>query len=441
MKYWPSVKKLLLFLIMVFVFHGSFHLNLLGLQAAGNSFEDFEVGCEETVMRLMEETVRMGRVGMGDYLLVERTDDSGGTDLSPYYSSFGLQGILFGAVTLRRGGEVERTAEQGRFYVSLVTAALMSLFGLLVLKEFGWPALLLYVAGSVLSVWLVFAARNIYLMFFLKMLPFLLTMLLFPFCMDGPPWRFAALAVLVGVSTLAASLCLFDYISNTVLSVAVAPIYFGVSRGRPRQDILRWARGLLLAAIVAAALAVVAVVVKAGIAKGSFGDGFREIAIAATSRSFGTADLQRAAGMSLGEVWEGYWPMPLLAWPRQTPDHYQTYFSVFALLAAWVLLTALAFLDGRRFPAFEARRPQLVALSAATGWALLAAVSWGVLMKGHMARHYHINGMMFSIPYLPMLFIFIGTLLSVAWRQTVASARKVLVSLSESAVEEGHDHE
>ena len=44
------------------------------------------------------------------------------------------------------------------------------------------------------AVWLVFAARNIYLMFFLKMLPFLLTMLLFPFCMDGPPWRFAAWA-------------------------------------------------------------------------------------------------------------------------------------------------------------------------------------------------------------------------------------------------------
>lgn len=441
MKLWSSARHALLFLAMLLAFQASFSRNILNLQSAASSFDRFEAGGVETVLRSMDRAVQAGGVGWGDYLLQHSGEDDVGETLKPYFSSFGLQGLFFSAVALRQGGDVARSADRGAFWVALATAALMSLFGLFVRREFGGPALVAYVLGSMLSVWFVFAARNIYLMFFLKLLPFGLTMMLFPLCMNGSRWRFAALAVLVGVSTLTASLCLFDYISNTVLSVAVAPVYFGISRGQSSRQILGWMRGLLFAAAAAVVLAILLTTFKAGLHKGSLAEGAREIAIAVTSRSFGAADTQRATELSLGDVWLGYWPLPLMAWPHQTPDNYRTYFSVFALLAAWVLLTAVAFLDGRRFPAFEARRAQLVALAAATGWALLAAVSWGVVMKGHMAHHYHVNGMMFSIPYLPMLFVFVGSVLSVAGRQLLASARTALVSLSEHTAEGGHDHE
>lgn len=423
MKLWSSARHALLFLAMLLAFQASFSRNILNLQSAASSFDRFEAGGVDIVLRSMNWAVQAGGVGWGDYLLQHPGEDDAGEPPQPYFSSFGLQGIFFSALALRRGGEVARVADRGAFWVALVTAALMSLFGLFIRKEFGWPALVMYVCGSMLSVWLVFVARSICQIFLLKLLPFWLTMMLFPLCMNGSRWRFVTLAVLVGMSTLAASLCLLDYISNTVLSVAVAPIYFGISRGQSSRKILGWMRGLLFAAAAVVVLAILLTTLKAGIHKGSLPEGVREIAIAATSRSFGAADTQRATELSLGDVWLGYWPMPLLAWPHQTPDNYRTYFSVFALLAAWPLLTAVAFLDGRRFPAFEARRAQLAALAAATGWALLAGVSWGVVMKGHMAHHYHVNGMMFSIPYLPMLFVFMGAILSVACRQAVASMR------------------
>ena len=409
------IAKPLLFLLLVLLFHNGFFHNGLGLGTGIVAFENFEKGGETTVKWTMARELRDGPGSTGGFLVGADPDGTTNLDSPPYLSSFGLQGKFFCHAVRWQGGDVERTAQQGSFYLSLFTAAAMSLFALCILGEFGWTAMLIFVAGVNLSVWMVFAARNIYLMYILKLLPVFFAWMLFPWCLHGSRRRFAGLAAGVSALTLLASLCLFDYISNTVLGVAVAPIYFGVSRGIPRRTLLRQAMLLMAAAAVGVILAILANIVQLSRWLGSLPQALDYMQHIVAARSYADIDPARSAlGHSLRWVWEAYLPMPSLALPFGAPDDFHIYLSFFALASAWPFLTALAFLDGHRFPAFETARPKLVGLAAATGWGLLAAVSWGFLMKGHMLHHFHINGMMFSLPYLPLLFVFAGTLLRTA---------------------------
>ena len=413
-----TIAKAALFLLLVFLFHSGFSRNFLRLTTGIVAFEDFEKGGETTVGLTMARTLRDGPDATGGFLVGANPDGTVALDSPPYLSSFGLQGKFFCRAVRWQGGDVERTMEQGRFYLSLFAAAALSLFALCVLGEFGWTALLLFAAGVHLSVWLVFAARNVYLMYILKLLPIFFVWMLYPWFLRGARRRFAGLASGVGALTLLASLCQFDYVSNVVLGVAVAPIYFGISRGLPRRAILRQALLLMGAAAAGVALAILANVVQLTRWLGSLPEAAGYMRHIVAARSYADIDPARSAlGQSLLWVWEGYLPIPALALPFGQPGDFHIYLSFFAFVSAWPFLAALAFLDGRRFPAFEAARPKLAGLAAATGWGLLAAVSWGFLMKGHMAHHFHINGMMFSIPFLPLLFVFAGAVLAAAARQ------------------------
>ena len=418
------IAKTGLFLLLILLFHNGFFRNFLGLTTGIVAFADFEKGGETSVKWTMARELRDGPGSTGGFLVGANPDGTADLDSPPYLSSFGLQGKLFCRAVRWQGGDVESTVQQGRFYLSLFAAAAMSLFALCVLGEFGGSAMLLFAAGVHLSVWMVFVARNIYLMYILKLLPVFFIWMLYPWCLRGPRRRFAGLAAGAGALTLLAGLCLFDYISNTVLGVAVAPIYFGISRGLPRRAILRQALLLVAAAAAGVALAILANVVQLSRWFGSLPQALDYMRHIVAARSYADIDPARsAAGMSLWAMWNGYLPLPALALPFGRPDDFHIYLSFFAFVFAWPLLAALAFLDGRRFPAFEAARPKLAGLAAATGWGLLAAVSWGFLMKGHMVRHFHINGMMFALPYLPLLFVFAGALLGTAARQLAAQIK------------------
>ena len=58
MKHWPTVKQVLLFLVMLLAFQASFSRNILNLQSAASSFDCFEAGGVDAVLRSMDRAVQ-----------------------------------------------------------------------------------------------------------------------------------------------------------------------------------------------------------------------------------------------------------------------------------------------------------------------------------------------------------------------------------------------
>ena len=414
---------LLGFLTLLFIYQQGFFFNSLGLKStAGNpsTFENFEAGSETSVTFMMERTRQHGPDATGGFMVGVYPDGARDPGGPVYLSCFGGQGMFFSWLAARLPAmSVEEVAERSRFYVALATAAAFSLFTLFVLRRFGWTAALCFLGCTNLSVWLVFAARNIYLAFILKLVPFFLSFTLTAWSARRPRWRLPVLALALASSVLLSALCFYDYLTNTVLSLAVGPIYIGLREGWPRRRVLGWSACFIAAGAAGLILGLLLHFIKVGMAIDSFDQAFRIISHLAVNRSFGDADPARSAGdaMSMAYVWGGYWPIQMLVLPFPQDGEYAIWLSLQSFVFSSMILAALAFLDGRRFPVFEAERPKLVGLAAATAWGLLASVSWGLLMKGHMSHHFHMNGMMFSIPFLLLYPILLGTVLSTIARQ------------------------
>ncbi len=391
-------------MVLIGLFQASFYNNWLQLKSGISTFEEFEMKSEQSVVQMMHRTQRDGLGSTGGLLASE-----GGGD-PVYLSAFGLQGQFFCWLNVLLGGETEKNAELFRFFVALCSSALVSLFVLFARREWGWGAALGLLVGIQTSFWMVFAARNIYMLYFLKFLPFFVVWWLFPVFLERPKQKMGGLVLLTSLLVLLSALCYYDYLSNTVLGLVTAPLYYGIVRGIPWRRVARWSAAFVAGGGVALGVAVVANVAKVSLWAGSWAQGVGHLLAVVEARTYGTADAVRSApvDVSFWDVWSGYWPLPILAWPFGAVETYTIGFSLFACLMAWLPLAALTGLDGRRFPVFEDSRTKLVGLAVATGWGLLAALSWGFLMKGHMAHHYHMNGMMFSLPYLLMLFLLAG---------------------------------
>ncbi len=431
MKQWITRRTVLgavAFLVLVWLFSASYQNNIFNLLAPFSKFDEFQTDSEMSVLLMMQRTERDGLGSTGGLMIGIGVDSQGRgfrtIDAPIYLSAFGLQGQVFCVLNKILGCGWQRTTAIGHFWVALLTAIMMSLFVLYVRKTFGWVAAICLAIGALLSPWMVFAARNIYIMYLLKLLPFVLAMMLFPVYLDRPRFKLPYLLGIVGVAVLVNGLCYYDYISNTVMSLAIAPIYYGLARGLPRKKIAGWALALMVVGGAAVALAVLANIVKVGLWSGSLGQGFQHMMSTITSRAYGGANAAQAAppGVSAWQILGNYWMIPALTLPGEPFNPGRLWFSFFFWVTTWVAFAAMAFLDGRRFPVFEAARPQLVGLAAATGWGLLAALSWGFLMKGHMWHHPHMNGMMFYIPYMLLAYIFFGKLLGVWGQQVLAWA-------------------
>ena len=416
--------RVLVFLALTFSFERAYSTNLLGLHGPFTTFDEFDKTSEVMMIMMMILNHRDGPDSTGGFMveLNENLDPK-----SLYLSSYALQGQVFSSLTRAANGHVMKVIEIGYFSVALLTALIMSLFVFWSARMFGWGPALALVIGLHLSVWTVFSARSFYNLMVLKQLPFLVAFMVYPLTLNRPAWRFRALLGLVFGLTLLTSLCQYDYITNTVLATAVGPLCFGVMRGIPRRKFCRDATWLIVAGGLAVVVALLLHTVKLAQWFGSFAEAVEFIIGRAEARAYGTDVLRSAPeSTSLLHVWGGYLPLPLIAMPYANPVQWSNYtvlFSFVVLTAAYGVLAAMSLADGTLLPAFAARRGVLTGLAIATGWGLLASMSWGFVMKGHHVHHYHLNCMMFSIPFLPMLFLLAGATAETAVRQIMVSWR------------------
>jgi hypothetical protein len=407
--------KIFLLLILGIFLTGLFTLNFtrnlfdLGVphdsrQWRPTDFMTFQNDSEISVSLMLEKTKRDGLCSTGGFMM------NRALDAPPYFSAWGLHGKIFSFFYRFSDDPVPVFMDKIRGVVAFCFGLLLSGFVLFCLIEFGWMAAAFLTIGVLWSDWMVFAGRNAYLVFFMHFLPMILAWILYPRFQRKSGFNWPGYLAVIGGATLLNALCYFDYISNIVLSTATAPLYYGCRDGLPGRQIIKGMFLTLAVSSVAVVIAILATATQAGIWLGSLTSGFNEVLGAAASRMYGTAQIERAApdSMPLLAIFNQYLTIPALTLPWLPKAGYYVFLSFFAFLGIGIPAALVAVLDGRRFPAVEAERRKLIGLSLATLWGLGATLSWAFLMKGHMFHHPHINGMIFYLPYMMLLYVLIG---------------------------------
>ncbi len=405
------------FFLLAFLFTQSFARNIFSVgfpydpnRWQANVFETFQGDSELSVTLMMEKTKKDGLGSTGGFMMGVSKD--GKRDLqSPIYpSTFGLQGKILSFLYYDSALTLEEFCGRARLVIALLFALTMATFVLFVHREFGLSAAVILTCLLLVSDWLVFVARNLYYVYFLLLLPLVASFVLFPRLMLCRRPKSGLYLTIIGGVILIRSLCFVGYESNLILSTAIAPIYYGIRDGHRWRQVAGWVLFSLCASSVAVALAMLATLMQGVVWFKSFDVAAQTLVHRYSARLYGGMDLASSApvDVSIFDIFSQYLPQPMVSVPCQGAFRYRIYLSLFSFIALIPATVALAFSDARWLSSFETQRRKVLGLTAAVLWGFLASLSWAFIMKGHMYHHIHMNGMIFYLPFLPMMYILLG---------------------------------
>lgn len=390
-------------------------------------FETFQTDTYPAIKQTIEMTRRDGHWPAGGFIYGYPKE----TDV--YDRAFALHvkiySFLFKRMKLDSASFIKRT----ELSVSALFGALLAAFVLFVRRHIGWTSAITLTILTCLSDWLVLIARNVDLLFFLRLLPPILSFMLFRHVVKGSRMKFRYFLLILWLAMLFLCLCSNPFITNVVFGVGVGPVFWGLRRNSPFKSIVKWTLAAIAVSASAVAISMIATAVQGYLYFGNTGKAMI-VFHAALNRMYGHETQFASYGWSIPQnisvfqIFEQYLTLPMVSLPfyqNQFPG-YHIYLSFYSFIVAAVPFSLLSLLDGKRFPRFEANRNLMVSLSATTLYSLGASLSWAFLMKGHMWHHIHQAAVVFYIPYMLFLYILMGcgTALVVAQLFDFIKARK-----------------
>ena len=324
-----------------------------------------------------------------------------------YTSSVGLQGIVLGGLLRATGLDPVRFSQLAASGCALLTAGVLAIFLVSAARIFGTLAANIGVFLTALSPVLLSFAPSLYWCTFLLFAPFVCVWTLYPLC--AASWK-GRLALLSAVFTLVLlkSLCGYEYITSVVLST-LGPVVF--HRCRAGDFRRRWAELLTWPAVGSAAFAAALVLHVVQLQHFLGGGAIDTIVDRARCRTF-AGDARLETPMVFASSLNSLLPENV-AYPVNC---FLRYFE----LPAMILPGGCQEIDFRTpvvyglgmlfYGLVPKRKPprQLRSLTWAVGCGLAASLSWQVCAVNHMCVHFHLNQIVFWIPFLPMAVVMMG---------------------------------
>lgn len=304
------------------------------------------------------------------------------------------------------------------------------------LSQFGWLAAVLTLLSAVLSPWLTAFGRNLWWNLWAFYLP------LFA-CTAGlavsSPRRHVRKATLFAAVFLAALIkCFFNgyEYSTTTLMMAIVPCAYYALRDSWGARLYVTSTAVAAAAcMLAVLLSLVVLCAQIAMVRGSAEVGIEHIVSSLGKRSYGSPEAHAAKfGQSLQAgawtVLRPYWiAKPVLALPpalqARTPATGEPASTVTSLnlTEAFACASLFAVLLHRRLGPTGSARRRTMALVLTLAFSLLAPLSWHLIFKSHSGDHYHINYVLWHMPYVFLgaalcgrVLSDCGALLGGAWR-------------------------
>jgi hypothetical protein len=348
--------------------------------------------------------------------------------LGEYRSQFGLQGVCLAAAVRAFDLDPDRFAYLAAQGACLLTAAAFAAFFASVAGRMGRTAAWAGALLTALSPTLPAFALSLYWLPPLMFAPFLAAWLAYPAC-AGSRRREWGLAGGVGLLVAVKALCGYEYISAVVLGPSAAVLYHQLSAVPPGRARLRPHFTLLLGGVAGFALAF-----GLHLAQHVFLTGDGLAVIRARTEFHATGDptydqLERAMPWArlhvLPEWLEGRLPEKV-SLPVNCFLHYFLDDAVVGSpgrLGGRVPVWALAALAvGARLWRGGVSGP-VRGLAGALPLALAASLSWQVLARAHMCIHFHLNPVVFYLPFLPLASAAAGHLAEAAARRARLDVR------------------
>lgn len=360
-------------------------------------------------------------IGYDSHHVLDRLDAAaGGTalwhPLSPnYLSQFGLQGIVLSAIAPASRLDPFTFSFAAANTMALLFCAGLGAFLVSAGRIVGRLAAHIAVALTACSlIWMSFAP-SLYWAAALLLLPFQIVWFFEPLCIG---WRRFTLMLLpaVGLAVMLKCLCGYEYVTSVILAPVAALAFHQVRRADFGWNFLRPAAALTLAGILGFAAALT--IHSQQIAALTGQSGWASIAFRARERTVEIGNpavenhvelkpfgpLQRLDPKTAYAIHAfcKYFAMPPIALPTGLTS--RSFIPLY-----WFVALAIALLISARFGWLNTNGQ---ALAIATVIGLGASVSWQVLAVNHMAVHFHLNMVVFQLPFLLLSFLSIGWLMA-----------------------------
>jgi hypothetical protein len=416
----PLSGRLTLFCLYTAILYASFVHDVFRVVGP---FREGHIGYDSNLVLTRLQLAKDGKVGFW-------------APLGGYWSQLGLQGVCLSAVLQATGLEPVGFAYLAAKVFSLLTAMLLGAFFVSIARAFGTFAAGVGVLLTALSPVLLEMAPSVFWASFLCYAPFVVVWLVDPWLTRRARGGVARLGLVFGLVFLKA-LCGYEFITTVILSPIAAVFYHRFREGR-----LGWRFAGLTVAIVAAGVAGFGSALTLHAAqldrvqdvRDQFGGGWGFIRLRAKMRIADDPNAELFDRSIQGTFWGltkpvtpltcflHYFRLPAANLPQTFPAIHSKfkvklyYVVVYALAAAVIALAA-----GDRLP----RPARALAYAAVIG--LATGLSWQVAAVNHMCVHFHLNRIVFHLPFLPLAYAGVGwtvgqALALVGWETRAAGA-------------------
>ncbi|MBD3843072.1 MAG: hypothetical protein IE909_14570 [Campylobacterales bacterium] len=426
-KYKNAVLLFAAFIILVL----SFQFNFFGA-ATKSFFEGHQRDSESLVLGRIIETKNNGFLSNGGFLGRYASDDPVGfqyeayvNDLVPestfggYRQSFGLQGYFYAVLDSGFSIFGVDSGSKRLFLSKLVTSSLLALLLVLFIyfvnQNFGIFTAFLTTALLATSQWLVVFSNNLYWMFFLIILPFIVVNSFLQFKSQGifPSLekRFYILYLLVFLAVFIKSLAGYEYISTILISTVVPLVFFAINDGWKLKTFFTRFVLVGLSGLAGFFTAIFVHLLQLANTLGSFSKGLEHLWYTVAKRTHGdpnTVDevYRRSLESNVFDVILKYWNGR--AFNLDSLLGYGGFLNfssiIIFIIILTIIITSLSFL----IKSMHTDRNKNLAMIAALWFSISAPLSWHLLAKGHSFIHGHMNHVLWYIPFLLIGFAYIG---------------------------------
>ena len=393
----------------------------------------------------------IGAIGSDSFIIVQKIAHSYDWPLleQEYKSQFGVQGILLSYLYRLIGVDDAGLFSLASAYAfAFLSAAAFSIIIPFIYRRLGLVGIALYFSGVALSPWTSSFSHSIYWSLFTLVLP--LTYSISCGWMVARPGSHRCFFLLgVAFIILLKSLCGYEYIT-TITILACAGCALSVFEYRREINFNNFIY-IFIACLAGFFLAVSIHVGQLLYNYGLDGPGHilnRVLVHTGTDGGAGDASalialLQTQGGMqdSIYKLtsdaqahkflffWLGF--TQYLSFPAISVFSFNINFSFFVFLG--LVTTVRSGVIIYRARAYNSKIPDDFGWCIATSLAFIGALSWQILAWQHMVKHYHLNGLVFSIGLVPVSILWIGSIIKLVIGDNFnskISERKLLVGIA-----------
>lgn len=447
-------KLFALFFFSLVVLTASFQYNFFG--AAGDRFFlSHQLDSESLVIGAINKAQRDGFFSEGGYLgsfptngyenYVKGSEPVG--KFRPYTSSAGVQGVfyLMADKALRIVGVDSGyyRLQTLRMFNSISVAMVISAFAVMLCLEFGFFSAVFTVLVLCISQWLVVFGDNLYWVFCLVILPFVVSSALLKVEESGRDVR-RRLFLFVFLSVYLKSLAGFEYISTVLVSLVIPLVYFSIKNGYRFSYFASRLLAISVAGLGGFFAAVVTYIVKLGAEQDSIASGLETLRVIVLKRTAGdplSVPLSYRASLESGywEVVSKYFNTVAFDFDSMIGVGWNPTFGQVIFLLLFISLLHIGFVN-KDIISNEPRRRKSLALLISLWVSIVAPISWHVLAKGHSYVHTHMNSVLWYLPFLILAFAYVGLLISDVFFVVMKNPRRKILSLYRGSSKENQTY-